>query len=270
MNEPLDASYVYNGGAAGIIRMRPARDMICGLVALAACLGSGSAMAATVTLFDAAHNTTPDGQGWAYASFPATTQSIAGGSLNFSTTGATATQAGYARIDQALDTVAGFDLSLIQMTVSSETHSNTDRAGFSLIAIGSNPAQSLELAFWDNEVWAYSFTGGAFVHGTGLALTTTVAHDYTLRVRNNQWSLLVDGAATSLGGALVDYTPAVLLIDPYEIPNFLFFGDDTSSASATITLKSVTLSAVPLPATAWLLAFGLLGLLQRARRMPIG
>lgn len=238
------------------------------LLGLAACLGGKPAMAATVTLFDAAGNTLPNAQGWAYASFPATTQSVAGGALNFSTAGSTATQAGYARADQSLDTVAGFDLDLVQLTVLSESHDNTHRAGFSLIAIGEDPTRSLELAFWSGEVWAYAFTGGAFVHGTGLALDTSVAHDYTLRVRNNQWSLRVDGAATSLGGALVDYTPAALFIDPYEIPNFLFFGDDTGSAAGAITLKAVTFSPVPLPATAWLLAFGLLALLQRARRIP--
>jgi hypothetical protein len=62
----------------------------------------------------------------------------------------------------------------------------------------------------------------------------------------------------------------VVFPDLYEIPNFLFFGDDTGSASASISLKAVTLSAVPLPATAWLLALGLLGLLQRARRKSFG
>jgi hypothetical protein len=250
--------------------MRILRDTVSGFLTLAAWLGCSPAMAATVTLYDAANNTTPDNQGWAYIPLPGTTQSIAGGALNFSTAGSSATQAGYARLDQALDTVAGFDLSLIQLTVLSEAHSTTDRAGFSLIAIGSNPTQSLELAFWANEVWAYGFTGSAFVHGTGLTLTTTDPHDYTVRVRNNQWSLLVDGAATALGGPLVDYTPALFLIVPYEIPNFLFFGDDTSSAAVSISLKAVTLSAVPLPATAWLLALGLLGLLQRARRKSLG
>lgn len=238
------------------------------IVALAACLGGVPAVAATVTLFDAAGNTLPNAQGWAYASFPSTTQSATGGTLNFSTAASAATQAGYARADQSLDTVAGFDLDLVQLTVLSESHDNADRAGFSVIAVGSDPTRSLELAFWSGEVWAYAFTSGAFVHGAGLALDTTVARDYTLRVRNNQWSLRVDGAATSLGGALVDYTPAALFIDPYEIPNFLFLGDDTGSAAAAITLKAVTISPVPLPATAWLLAFGLLGLLQRARRIP--
>lgn len=249
--------------------MRRARHTIWGLLALAACLGCGPAVAATVTLFDATGNTLPDSQGWAYFSIPATAQSVAGGTLNFSTAGSAATQAGYARTDQPLDTAAGFDLGLVQLTVLSESHENTHRSGFSLIAIGSDPTRSLELAFWSGEVWAYAFTSGAVVHGAGLTLDTTVAHDYTLRVRKNQWSLLVDGGATALGGTLVDYTPAVLPIDPYGIPNFLFFGDDTSSAAAAITLKAVTLSPVPLPATAWLLAFGLLGLLQPARRISL-
>jgi hypothetical protein len=79
----------------------------------------------------------------------------------------------------------------------------------------------------------------------------------------------VDGAATALGGTLVDYTPAALLIDPYETPNFLFFGDDTGSAAAAITLRLVTIRPVPLPSAAWLLAFGLVSLLQIARRNSI-
>ncbi len=48
-----------------------------------------------------------------------------------------------------------------------------------------------------------------------------------------------------------------------------FFGDDTTSASAAIALKAVTLGPVPLPASAWLLILGLPGLRQRARRKPL-
>lgn len=115
----------------------------------------------------------------------------------------------------------------------------------------------------------HGFSGGAFVHGTGVGLDTTSARGHTLRIRNNQWSLLVDSAATSLGGAMVDYTPALPVLDPCEIPNFLFFGDDTTSASAAIALKAVTLGPVPLPASAWLLILGLPGLRQRPRRKPL-
>ena len=248
-------------------KLRSVRYTVCGIAALAVGLGCLPATASTVTLFDAANNSLPSNQGWVFASVPVTTPSIAGGALSLSTAGAIATLAGYARADQSLNTVAGYDLSLLQLTVLSETHNgNTNRAGFSVIAVGSDRTQSLELAFWTNEVWAYSFTGGAFVHGAGLTLNTSAAHDYTLRVRNNQWSLLVDGATTTLGGALVDYSPAVLLVDPYDFPNTLFFGDDTTSASAAITLKALTLTAVPLPATGWLLGFGLLAFLQRAGR----
>jgi hypothetical protein len=60
-------------------------------------------MAATVTQYDAANNTTQDSHGWVYVPFPGTTQSIAGGAVNFSTAGSSATQAGYARIDQSLN-----------------------------------------------------------------------------------------------------------------------------------------------------------------------
>lgn len=235
-------------------------------LALVVGLGSNAASAASVVLFDAANNTLPNAQGWTFASLPIVSPSITSGALSFSTTADSFIQAGYGRADQLLNTVTGFDLSLRGLAISSEAHSTTHRAGFSLISVGSDRTKALELAFWSNEVWAYDFTNGAFVHGPGVGVNTTMAHDYTLRVRNNQWSLAVDGVFTTLSGSLVNYTPAVLLIDPYDIPNTLFFGDDTSSASASISLGSITLTAVPLPAAIWLLAGALCGVFRGVRR----
>jgi hypothetical protein len=59
-----------------------------------------------------------------------------------------------------------------------------------------------------------------------------------------------------LSGSLVDYTGQGL---PYTTPNFVFFGDDTSRASANAYLGPLVLaSTVPEPARAWLWLPGLL------------
>src|SRR5262245_61896813 len=51
-----------------------------------------------------------------------------------------------------LDRAAGFQVNFsIQME--NESHSNNNRAGFSIIVL-SNDARGIELAFWENEIWA--------------------------------------------------------------------------------------------------------------------
>ena len=47
-----------------------------------------------------------------------------------------------------------------------------------------------------------------------------------------------------LTGPVRDYTPFVGLIDPYETPNFLFFGDNTTSARASFALRQIELTTL--------------------------
>lgn len=136
----------------------------------------------------------------------------------------------------------GFRISW-DLLVHSETHSNNNRAGFSIIAL-SNDNLGIELGFWSNEVWAQS--GANFLHAEGVTFTTTNQTHYDLTLQGGNYNLFANGVSV-LTGALRDYSSFGV---PYSYNNFLFLGDDTSSADADITLGRVSLiSAIPEPAT---------------------
>jgi hypothetical protein len=138
--------------------------------------------------------------------------------------------------------------------VLSEGHDDNDRAGFSMVAISQDITRGLELAFFEDEVWAYN---AGFSHGEGAAFDTTagmVQYDYT--VSGSSYSLMANGSPL-LSGSLRNYNPTGLnaLFDPYDNPSFLFFGDDTTRADADVLLGDIEVNppldmAVPEPGTA--------------------
>lgn len=124
-----------------------------------------------------------------------------------------------------------FDLRVV-----AESHSNADRAGVSVIVTCSDK-KGVEISFWQNEVWAQD-DSPLFTHGEGAPLDTT-AHGsgrgglrrYTLVFDRSRYWLTVDGQPL-LSGPRKDYRAFTGNPDPYEIPNVLWVGDDTQSASA--------------------------------------
>ena len=92
-------------------------------------------------------------------------------------------------------------------------------------------------------------------------MNTGPPHDYTLQVRNQQFTLLT-GTTVLLTGPLENYTAQGL---PYTTPNFVFFGDDTSSASASVRVGTIALTPVPEPASSTLALAGALVLAWRLR-----
>ena len=162
----------------------------------------------------------------------------------------------------ALDRTAGFTLNF-DLRVDFESHASNDRAGFSVIVI-SNDLRGIELGFWSDEVWAQNWApGDEFTHGEGVAFDTTAAlTTYSLGILDNGYTLSVGGSPV-LGGALRDYSAEGV---PYEIGNFVFFGDDTSRARAVVTLGEIAF--VPLPASFLLLVPALGGVLARRRIKP--
>jgi hypothetical protein len=191
---------------------------------------------------------------------PFATDSAGPDGVTLDTTFANALQAGYARLDQTLDSAAGFRLSL-SLSLLTESHGSPDRAGFSLIVLDS-ASRGLELGFWGDEIWAQN---AGFTHGEGASWATNALTDYDLVFSGATYALLADGAPL-LSGALRDYSAFGA---PYNLPNFLFLGDDTSSARAKVTLASVSLFAVPEPATGalFLAAIGILALRPRRGRV---
>lgn len=234
---------------------------------VAALLAMGTAQA--VTLYDAAGGGLPSSQGWLplIAGTPGA-ESVFGGAYHLDTAGAGVDTHGNGRFSPVtLNTSQGFTLDFT-LRVASESHSSSNRAGFSILFVGSSAANSLELAFWGNEVFAYHYDGSdpdRFVHGTGAALDTgAVLRSYSLSVANQQFTLSSGGSAL-FGGSLENYSAQGA---PYTLPNFLFFGDNTSRGTSSIELTSLALAPVPELPTAWMLLAGI-GLLGW-KRQPFG
>ena len=125
----------------------------------------------------------------------------------------------------------------------------SDRAGFSLVAISSDGQKGVEIGFWDNEIWVQkdgiSDSGPLFTHDTANPSgdrwfeDTTQLNSYELAVLGDNFTLFRNGNAILNNRPLRNYTSFAGQINPYKTPNFLFLGDDTTSASASFELKNV-------------------------------
>ncbi len=234
-------------------------------LSLALALLTGAAQAAT--LYDASLGSMPAVQGWTplvvgAAPFQAVTVGLPP-AYALDTSGAGVSYFGNALVGApTLDTATGFDLSF-NLKLVSETHSSNNRAGYSVVVVGTDPTRAVELSFWAGNIWVPDYNAAdpdRFVHGLDATFNPTGAfHTYLLSVRNQQYTLST-GATTLLSGALHDYTAGGF---PYTQPNFLFFGDDSSRGTSSTELASVTLTPVPEPVPAALLLAGLAGLCWR-------
>lgn len=142
-----------------------------------------------------------------------------------------------------LDRQAGFELAF-ELQLAAESHLNPHRAGFSVTLLASD-MRGVELGFWENEIWAQT-DNPLFQHGPGIAFDTTQAEvAYTLRIAGDQFYLSANGMPL-LTSSLRDYS--AFGSAPYTLGNYLFLGDNTSSAAATARIGQITLSTVPEPA----------------------
>jgi hypothetical protein len=191
---------------------------------------------------------TPGDQGFTAVVREEAVLSAAAGVTTFDTTASNNLYSGFfGRGVPTLDRTAGYTLSFTAR-VAQETHASNDRAGFSIIVL-SDDAIGLELAFWEDEIWAQHDVqtgGGYFLHGEGVFTDTTQRlTTYDLAIVGDTYTLWMDGTAI-LNGPLRDYTGYEggidPVIDPYETPNFLFLGDDTSSAAAIVELSYVAIT----------------------------
>lgn len=211
----------------------------------------------TLILYDAASGAIPAGQMMSFLDFPPGNiiQTYENGSTTLDTTksgndtyaGWTSTAAntpGFPTLDRA----TGFELGFT-MQVESESHTNNNRSGFSIIILSAD-AKGIELAFWENEIWAQNddATGGLFMHGERASFPTTIgATNYQLLIIGDTYTLTANGTPI-LNGPLRDYSKFEGFPDPYQSPNFLFLGDDTTSAQARIQLSYVSVTGTE-PAT---------------------
>jgi hypothetical protein len=207
-------------------------------VLLSAALPSATAQ----TLFDPSLGL-PEAQGWAYGAAGSATKTLVNNSVLFDTTTTVNTEAGWSEITAAdLNRTNGFTL-LFTVLVNSEVHVSNDRAGFSLIVIADDK-RGIELAFWTNTIFAQTDTP-LFTHGEDANYSTTGAFvNYALSILATNYILRADGAVI-LSGPVRNYTAFNGFPNPYSTPNLIFFGDDTTSASASINVRSMALVLPP-------------------------
>ena len=218
------------------------------------------AHATTTNLYDAGGGLIPDASSWVKGETGGTSSGTMVGTSYFDldSSASNSIKVAYLRSTPlSLNTATGYELDF-NLQVVAESHISTNRGGFSVIAIGSSNTKSLELSFWNDHVWAYNFNAiDGFTHGPDSALTAGT-HNFSLRVTNQTYQLLVDNAL-GFSGSLQDYSGSGLL--PYLIPNVVIFGDDTTEAGSDTHLSILTLSdqVVPEPSTLVLVGLGLLG-----------
>lgn len=209
------------------------------------------ANAETLVLYDAASGTLPGSPLMNFTDFPpdsAPPVYDGGATVLDTTTSGRETYAGWTSYGATaagfplLDRTAGFQMDFT-VQVESESHRNNNRAGFNVILLGAD-ARGIELAFWEDEIWAQSDdrSGGLFQHGEGVAFATTAGLvDYRLTVLGDIYTLSAHTVPV-LSGPVRDYSPFDGFPDPYESPNFLFLGDNTTSAQARVRLGFVSVT----------------------------
>jgi hypothetical protein len=203
----------------------------------------------TLILYDADSGEIPGAPAMNFIDFPADAASLTyldGGTVLDTTELGSGTYAGWISNQASvsgfpiLDRTIGFQVDFT-IQVEDELHQNNNRAGFSIIVL-SDDAMGVELAFWEDQIWVQNDdqTGGLFSHGEGVAFATnTRLIAYQLRIAGDSYTLLAD-TKPILTGPLRNYSLFEGFPDPYETPNFLFMGDDTTSAQARISLSFVS------------------------------
>jgi hypothetical protein len=123
-----------------------------------------------------------------------------------------------------------------------EAHQRPERAGFSVIVVGSD-GRGIELGFWRDRIWAQDdgTSVGLFQQAEGVAIDTLGATQrYSLAVKGGSYVLSM-GQRAVLTGPLRNYAAFEGFPDPYEVPNFIFLGDNTTSAGASVEIERVVL-----------------------------
>lgn len=196
-------------------------------------------------LFDGSQGSGPEVQGWIVFAPPPQTSGVAEGA--FTLDSRPAGNAGLGGLSRQapsdLDSAAGYSLRLT-LQVKAETHQSAHRSGVSLIVLGAD-RRGIELAFWTDRLWAQA-DSPLFTHAEeGLIDTTRGFVEYTVAVSADTYTVTADGIPV-LSGPLRNYTAFTGFPDVYEIPNLLFLGDDTTSASGALSLRWMEL-VMPTP-----------------------
>lgn len=149
-----------------------------------------------------------------------------------------------------LNPVDGFTLDF-DLTISEES-SASNRAGFSLLVVTHDPTKEIELGFktaGDDRIFAQGVNFTEAEDSSAFSLDLSATNTFSLSVSGDSYSLAANGVDI-LSGDLRDYAfdpatsspPLPESANPYQIPNLVFFGDNTDQAHATFTLGEVSIS----------------------------
>jgi hypothetical protein len=210
-------------------------------------LGIASSFASAEVLYDASKFTTPDQQGWTYASLGSpiiTAPTVGNVYTTLNSTANSVIEAGYG-INTPTPIGTGTHLTF-DLQVLNEVHNGPNRAGLSVIVLG-NSLNGIELDFWNNQIWAQNV---GFTHGEGATFDTTGSgsgvsglNQFDLFFSNSSYSLFANGGTTALlTGSLRNYSGFGF---PYNVPDSIFVGDDTTAASSSFRLSQVTVAPEP-------------------------
>jgi hypothetical protein len=220
-------------------------------VAAFTALVASPTIANALTLYDGLSlpSQTPAQQGWLYQgtsipTSPSVTATTSGTILN---TGSSTNYAGYFKpAPNPLNRITGYSVQF-NVKVNSESHSNTNRAGFNLIVTsasvpGETQPYGIELGLWTNSIWVQNV---GFTRGENAAINTQSAvNKYSLHVQGLNYKLYINGSNQPLlQGKLRQYTgftPPSGYPNPYRTPNLIFMGDNTTSATGKVTITQVT------------------------------
>jgi hypothetical protein len=225
-------------------------------LALGLLWATAASASAQVVLYDGLTPGPPQDQGWVtYAALPPDTYFTTGsGRTALDTTSLSSIKAGFSNYNlnpfapgfqnpafPNLDRGVGFVVTL-DLKIIGESHSSKDRAGLSLIVLGSDK-KGVELAFWADRIWTQS--GANFLHAEEAAVDTTVAaRRYAVTIHGDTYAVAVDGSDL-LTGPVRDYSSFGA---PYDRPGFVFLGDDTTSASASSEVSRLAVALLEGPA----------------------
>lgn len=199
----------------------------------------------TTVLYDGNLGSTPDMQGFSFLTLSESAlQTYTIGAATLDTMAVRSDHAGYFAKDQpTLDRQSGYSVQFTTQIVK-ENHTSPHRAGFSIIVLSSD-LQGIELGFWSNEIWAQEGgTDALFTHAEGVNFDTTAAlTDYELSITTDSYKLSAGGSEI-LTGMLRDYTALEGILDPYETPNLLFLGDNSSRGQTKVDIAYVALQTM--------------------------
>lgn len=244
-----------------------------------------------VTLYDASLGTVPAAQSWISFAETGSTIVYENSATRITTTNNFGLRSGVSSeltagglfqhpLMPILDRHNEFDVRF-SLQILSETHNVNrddnndgllDRAGFSVIIL-SQDLRGIEIGFFVDKIWAYeddkTNAGDKFTQAESVLFDATQLTNYRLVGSAGGYTLYADGV-NILSGPWRIYHPSGVspFTDPYDNPSFLFFGDNTQSASSDVLLGTISVAlgpfaepvpspyAVPVPPLALMMMLG--------------